>query len=488
MDEFIDSNKNYINIAILGAVSVGKSTLVNTIFAETYSKCKIKRYTMTPQVYIETDAVETETAGKIYRKNSEINNKLVAKTETGETVSLDDIKERVYLVPKVYDFTELEEDNYLRIYNIPGLNDARSKDVYFEYMDNNFKKFDIVIFVVDINSSLNTGDEVDILVTIVENCKLNSEKHGIHNKLIILANKCDEMTLSTEGKPKLEGEQQEMMNQLQTLVKEKVDNIFPSLDYKIKPLSLEDSYIYRMYDRNKETEWFGRNKETEWFELDMKYLNKFGYNEYGKTRWNKLNKGLKRAKINKLLVEIDMDETMNITGFNGFRKVVNKFLSPSNQKIYIINNILQGLAKIVGNTKIDISGEINHILHGLVSIVNNTKIDISADIQLFYKYLQHCKSLEMSIKVEIYIIYIFLSIFNKYLDGWDKSILMEFLDVDKLYTLKQVRELVYTLKLVQTLIVKILLEVTDVQDNKNILKNILVIHDKITFILNNVLY
>ena len=74
------------------------------------------------------------------------------------------------------------------------------------------------------------------------------------------------------------------------------------------------------------------------------------------------------------------------------------------------------------------------------------------------------------------------------MDGWDKSILMGFLDVDKLYTLKQVRELVYTLKLVQTLIVKILSEVTDVQDNRNILKNILVIHDKITFILNNVLY
>jgi len=55
---------------------------------------------------------------------------------------------------------------------------------------------------------------------------------------------------------------------------------------------------------------------------------------------------------------------------------------------------------------------------------------------------------------------------------------MGFLYVDKLYTLKHV----------QTLIVKILSEVTDVQDNRNILKNILVIHDKITFILNNVLY
>lgn len=65
---------------------------------------------------------------------------------------------------------------------------------------------------------------------------------------------------------------------------------------------------------------------------------------------------------------------------------------------------------------------------------------------------------------------------------------MGFLDVDKLYTLKQVRELVYTLKLVNTLVVQIISEVTDVQYNTLFSINILVIHDKITFILNNVLY
>jgi len=397
MENFTDSNRNQINIAILGAVSAGKSTLVNTIFAETFSKCKIKRTTMTPQIYFETDSLHTQTASKINEQNTHINEMLIKKTQSGENVTLDDIKETVYLVPKVHEFTELEKDIYLTIYDIPGLNDGRTKDVYFEYIENNFNKFDIILFVVDINSALNTSDEVDILVKIVTNCKLNSEKHGVHNKLIILANKCDEMSLSGKGKPKLEEEHQEMMDQLQALVKEKVDSIFPSLDYRIKPISSEDSYIYRMYDRN-------RNKKG--FELDMKYLNKFGYNEYGKTRWNKLDACKRRAKINKLLLEIDMDETMNITGFNGFRKILNKYLSPENQKIYINNHILQGLATIVGNTK----------------------IDISDDIQMFYKYLQQYKSLEKRIKVGIDTIEIFNDNFSKYLDEWDTKILMGFID------------------------------------------------------------
>ena len=64
---------------------------------------------------------------------------------------------------------------------------------------------------------------------------------------------------------------------------------------------------------------FNRNPE---FELDMKYLNKFGYNEYGKSKWNKLKESERRAKIKELLDDIDMEETMNITGFNGFKNLL----------------------------------------------------------------------------------------------------------------------------------------------------------------------
>jgi predicted GTPase len=388
-----DSKRNQVNIAILGAVSAGKSTLLNTIFANTYSECKIKRTTMTPQIYLETDKLNTRAAKKIIENNSIINKKLIELSESGEVVTQNDIKEVYHLVPKVHDFLELEKDIYLTIYDIPGLNDGRTKDVYFEYIENNFNKFDIIIFVVDINSALNTSDEVAILEKIINNCKINNECHGIHNKLIILANKCDEMSLSDEKILILEEEHAEMMLQLKKLVDEKINNIFPTLEYDIKPISCEDSYIYRMYNKNPE------------FELDMKYLNKFGYNEYGKTRWNKLTESVRRHKIKELLNEIDMNETMGITGFNGFKHLLNSYLNPENQKIYINNHISQGISKIN----------------------NNTKIDISDDIQMFYNFSQQYKSLEKRITSGINTTEIFKTMISKYMETWNINIIMGFI-------------------------------------------------------------
>jgi GTPase Era involved in 16S rRNA processing len=40
-----------IHIAILGPVSAGKSTLLNGLFATTYSQMKKKRTTMMPNIY-----------------------------------------------------------------------------------------------------------------------------------------------------------------------------------------------------------------------------------------------------------------------------------------------------------------------------------------------------------------------------------------------------------------------------------------------------
>ena len=50
----------YINIAILGGVSVGKSTLLNALCGEQHSDMKYKRTTMVPQIYYETTNIGTE--------------------------------------------------------------------------------------------------------------------------------------------------------------------------------------------------------------------------------------------------------------------------------------------------------------------------------------------------------------------------------------------------------------------------------------------
>ena len=102
------------------------------------------------------------------------------------------------------------------------------------------------------------------------------------------------------GKLILEDEHKEMFDQITKIVNEKVSEIHSSLEYKILPISIEDSYIYRMFDRNPT------------FDLDMKYVNKFGYNDYGKSRWNKLSEKDKVPKISKLFVSVMLKKPLRL--------------------------------------------------------------------------------------------------------------------------------------------------------------------------------
>lgn len=396
MEAFSNGSRSQINVAILGAVSAGKSTLLNTIFAETYSDCKIKRTTMTPQVYYESNSEcmrDSKVIKNIKDRNTQINKRLYDKSKNNEPITMDDINEVSYVVPKVHGFTKLQKDVNLTVFDIPGLNDNTTKDLYFEYIEKNFYKFDIVIFVVDINSALNTSDEIDILVKIIENCKKNHTQHNIHNKLIVLANKCDEMYLEKKNLV-LEEEHAEMFSQINNIVTDKVKALYPELKYEILPISIEDSYIYRMYDRNPK------------FDLDMKYVNKFGFNEYGKTRWNRLSEGEKRSKIAGIISKCNIKETFMITGFLEFTATLNNFLSKENQKMFVRN----------------------HIVYELGNINGNTKIDIEADIQSFYKFYIKCVELNKNISGGIDIVFEFKEYFSKYINTYREKIIHGFIE------------------------------------------------------------
>ena len=57
-----------ISICFVGCVSTGKSVLLNSIFCEKFAESKIKRTTMVPSVFIETE-------GEIVVDTDEINRK-----------------------------------------------------------------------------------------------------------------------------------------------------------------------------------------------------------------------------------------------------------------------------------------------------------------------------------------------------------------------------------------------------------------------------
>ena len=384
LEMFQFKQRNQINIAICGPVSVGKSTLLNSIFVNTYSDMKMKRTTMTPQVYYEVPHISSDVKNTIRESNTTLNESLIKKTENGEHITMDDIKEAVYLVPKVHNLVDMKDNTYLSVYDIPGLNDARTKDIFYEYMDTNFYKFDIVIFVIDIYSGLNTSEEIEILNKILNNIKKNKEEHGVINKLIVLANKCDELSFNGGSFKIMDDELSEMYQQIELTVFQKVQEIDESIEFSIFPLSAEDSYIYRMYDRNPE------------YELDIKHINKFGYNEYGKSRWNRLSDTKKKDKIKDLMSNMNIEDTLGHTGFNGFKAMLNNYLNLQGQ-YYFLNN---------------------HLMYGLNQIKSNTTIDIASDINELYDFYQRYKEINKEFEGELTTHIVNIKIFNKYVEGY----------------------------------------------------------------------
>ena len=392
MEEFQTEDRNQINIAILGAVSAGKSTLLNSVFSETYSQCKIIRTTMVPQVYYEFSNKKRckDLIQSIRQENENINKKI--REMNKETLTQEDIKEVNYIVPKVQGFTELEKKVFLSIYDIPGLNDGETDDLYYNYVDSNFYKFDIIIFVVDINSALNSKEERHILEKIVTNCKNNFENNGISNKLIILANKCDEMSF-VDSKPILEGEHMEMYSQMEKVTESTIDRIYPDLEYSIIPVSVEDSYIYRMFEKDKN------------FQLDDKYLTKFGSNEFGKSKWRTTKPEQRRKMVEDKIKEFDIPEMLKMTGWDIFTNKLNDFLTPDNQKLFISNHLIYELTKINGNNI----------------------LDISDDIEKFRKLYKRCEDVEKRIKKGVDTFNIFKIHFTKYLEGYKQNVLNQYL-------------------------------------------------------------
>jgi hypothetical protein len=291
-----------------------------------------------PQVYITTDkSVPRTELKKIREENRKINDKYMTDTANGIELKYEDVHEIKYMVPHVYDLIDLHKDMQLAIHDLPGLNDSMTKSVYHKYVVASFHKYDIVIFVVDIYSSLNTSDETDILKIILNGMKDNKLKYNLDCKLIILLNKCDELDCDETTKQCVPSDEelQGMVKQVNKIVSTCKKEIYENAMIDIMCVSCEDAYIYRMYSRDPTTS------------LDAKYLNKFGANEYGKTRWNKLPEVKKKSQIKKLFKEFDYKDRIGQCGFTCFKNSLTGYLTKHQQYCIIISRIEHKLKNYV---------------------------------------------------------------------------------------------------------------------------------------------
>ena len=318
-----------IKCIVLGCVSAGKSTLINSMLISQLSNTKKRRTTMVPQVYLETDTNDTNDINQILEDNNKSNKDIL---DGIVTLTNENCNEVYHKINKLYNVFTLPSGIYLDIYDMPGLNDSTTEDIYYNYIKNHFEIFDIFLIVVSIEESFNTSGSIKILDTISKYSKEYPDKRV---NICIVANKCDELIIKkdTNELDFMDEEYVEMFEQIKREVNKRFKPI-ENITYDILKLSAEDSYIYRMYKNDPKVV------------LEQTLMNKFGLNEYGKRVWNKLNDDQKKNQIRKFLNEGNINECLKLTGFPKFRNYLQNTINYTRQFEIITTNIQRNINNI----------------------------------------------------------------------------------------------------------------------------------------------
>ena len=322
------NHRNSIRIALIGCVSSGKSTLLNSICVNEYEDMKRKRTTMLPSLYKTTNSFMYDQNSlevkHIREKNKQLNKKFYGcDSSSTEKLTIDNCEVQEYLIPKIKNFLDLPEGVLLDIYDIPGLNDSTTKEIYFQWIRNNFHQFDIIMNVVSIENGMNTSDEKDIL-QLIQGCIQKEESEKNRNVMYLsVINKCDDMEI-IHGVPTLIDEEDlELYEQIVTTT----SGVIPSAGFT--PITARDTFIYRMLHHDPDVE------------LDESLINKFGINEFGKKKWSRKTSEEKRKFIKQYFKddELDIDDVLEQTGYHNFRNKVNNYLCKSTQSLILVNRI-----------------------------------------------------------------------------------------------------------------------------------------------------
>ena len=360
-----------INFAIIGCVSAGKSTFFNAICSYTYSDMKRKKTTMLPQIYQTTDDKKLiDDIKTIYKKNKDSNDNILSKRENNTFNIETDFKVINHFIGKIPDFINIK-DNY-SILDMPGLN-CGGDTLYYDYIKNTSTNIDIYILVIDVNSALNTTDEINIIRLVVEQITLNNNGY-IH----ILINKCDDIQYDKSNNIHLsDGELDEMYKRAVTIIKKECSSIIDKVSWS--PICSSKLYIYRGIKNNIDN-------------IDEKQLDDIIAQEVGKSELRKMKSvDIKRKFIIGKLQEnkIEYNSWMKETGYSYFQESINNTIKKNYDNIifYHINKDIESIIKSIDSKLLITIDELNDKLALINHRINKLKTKIPKCIITNLEYI-----------------------------------------------------------------------------------------------------
>ena len=323
-----------INIAVIGTVSSGKSTLLNSLFLDEFTS--MNRNTMIPYIYHEITSNKAKLikeARQINKEVSEINESIKNKTNDNDYDIRNDMTPREFYIHKIKELNICKRDIYLSFYDIPGLNDNKNHEVYYNYVKSNFSNFDIILYLIDLNTGLNTKDEIDLLKFIC----VNALRHN--NFVIPIINKSDDMTMK-ESQLICDEKYSNNYDTIMTIFNE-YQNKYPNPKIqKIILFSAQESYMYRMLLQNPN------------YELSDHIKNIIGFNDMGR-KYYTLSNEERLKKINEIVNDTNFLKTMiRMSGYSYLHNTLSEILN-SNQQTICENKLTKKFEQLKNNEDIN---------------------------------------------------------------------------------------------------------------------------------------
>jgi len=388
-----------IKVAMLGYVSVGKSTVINALFQDKYSEVSMRRTTAGInffRVSAPCKKQEEKIKGgesdppKRQQKNYKGKSSFASKTdlecdssfsddelekvqdamETHATIAKDNsvlrkeniIQEKTFDIELDKNIVEMRDDTKLVLVDIPGINEAGSSNIYLEYVAKHWETFDCVIVVMDAVQGVNTEEQIKLLEFV--NTSVESRKNI---PVIVLCNKVDDpddeemIELVDESRSKVEEIFQRTCRKqaLQTILTggsgcPDKSALFPAYI----PVSAGNAFVYRTASRL---------KLDEFRTLDKEYIDKIGSDEVGRFKWKRLSNERKYETVFNVVNDpLQYSERLEATQFDKFLKVLSYAIGGDS----VQKNLLEGQIEVaLKNLKPG-----NSILDQLVIVYDRLKV------------------------------------------------------------------------------------------------------------------
>lgn len=306
------NDKLEIRIALLGYVSVGKTTLLNALLGDKFSEVSKKRTTAGINNFRISSRAELNSMSA-HETLTQITEENIHLRQSHE------IQESTFNVELNEEIVEMREDTDLIIVDIPGVNEAKHSKMYLDFAEDSWETFDCAILVMDAEKGVNTEEQVDLLKFV----KLLSSKYK-SVPLVVVSNKVDDpddaelMGLVDEVRLKIENifDVSDRKKYLESILEGECPA--SNVDLAFFPISAENAFLYRTASRL---------KCDELHKLGSQYIDKIGHEEVGIFKWKKLT----TEKKHELVYDVVSDpklfrERMESSNFHNLLKVLDYFV------------------------------------------------------------------------------------------------------------------------------------------------------------------